>query len=219
MPPIKISLFTAALLVAALLSIGAALNDYFLGDLFLARAIQGVGTDPWEETTFMVSSIGRTLPLIAMGLMLLAWFLWKRRKAECYAVFGVLLGFGISPILKALMDRPRPTDELITVLRYQDTLSFPSGHALDAVLLFGLLCYLAPLLVPWKWAVHMVRVLSLSFIGLTAVSRVYLGAHWPSDVLGGLLYGAIILASLIYAHQRLSGTDIRHNRRHVVRSV
>ena len=196
----KSRLFAIVLLVTAFLSVWAAVRDYFIGDLFLARAIQKVSATPWEETMEVVSFIGATFPMLAIALALFAWFLWKRRQAECYAVFAVLLGFGVSPILKALVDRPRPTADLVSVWRYFDGLGFPSGHALNAVLLFGLLFYLAPLLVPWRGAVSIIRTLLVALIGLMGVSRVYLGAHWPSDVLGGFLYGAIVLAALVSFH-------------------
>ena len=204
MPGMKIRLMIGALLVVAALSAWAAIQDHFVGDLFVARAIQGIGADPWEETMEAVSFIGKTLPLVAITLVLFACSLWRHQKAACLATFGALLSFGISPLLKYLIDRPRPTDDLVEVWRYQESLSFPSGHAFNTTILFGMLYYLAPLLVPWKWAVQMVRILSISVIGLTGVSRVYLGAHWPSDVLGGFLYGAIVLVLLISLHRLLT---------------
>ena len=197
----NIRLVILAFIIAALLSIGAAFRDYFVGDLFLASAVQEVRAGLWEETMEVVTLLGQTPYLLAFVLALVAWSLWRRRKAECLAVIAVVPTFGISLMLKSLVERPRPTEDLVSVWRGHEGFSFPSGHAFNIVVVFGLLFYLAPFLLPWRWAVHLVRISSLSMIALVGTSRVYLGAHWPSDVLGGFLFGAIVLALLIYLHR------------------
>ena len=68
------------------------------------------------------------------------------------------------------------------------------------MILFGLVYYLAPIMVPWKRAVRLLRLSSFMLILLIGISRVYLGAHWPSDVLGGFLVGGIMLTLLIHLH-------------------
>ena len=189
------------LALTGFLTIGAARHDQFRGDLFLTRAVQRVRTGSWEEVMEFVSALGQapTLMLIAVAFMVV--FLWRRQSGASVALSVAVLSFGIGPVLKALVDRPRPSADLITVWRNYDSLSFPSGHAFAAVILFGMLFYLAPRLGHWKWPVRLVQVSSASMILLIGLSRVYLGAHWPSDVLGGFLYGGIVLASLIYVHR------------------
>ena len=190
-----------------LLTAGAAIHDSFVGDLYLAGALQKVTAAPWEWTMETVTFIGRAPLLIAFALPMVAWFLWKRKRAEALTLSMGLLSFAVTPGLKVLVDRPRPSDDLVTVWGNYGGLGFPSGHAFDAMVLFGLLFYLAPLLVSFKPAVHMVRVSSLSLILLIGISRVYLGAHWPSDVLGGFMYGAIALVFLTHLHHLLMGAQ------------
>ncbi|MBI2855948.1 MAG: phosphatase PAP2 family protein, partial [Chloroflexi bacterium] len=139
-------------------------------------------------------------PMIVMAVCFVLWFLWRRQKAECLVASAALLSLGINPVLKVLIERPRPAEDLIRVWQDNTGLGFPSGHAFTAVVLFGLAFYLAPALVPGRWAIALLRTLSASMILLIGLSRVYLGAHWPSVVLGGFVYGAIVLTLLVLFH-------------------
>jgi undecaprenyl-diphosphatase len=200
----KTRFLAIALPMTILLSVGAAVQDYFVGDIFLARAIQEIEIAPFRETMEFTSLIGRGLVMAAIALACFTWFLWKRQKAE-YLVFGAgLLSFGLNLLLKELVARPRPTEDLVVVWQSHSGLSFPSGHAFTAVVLFGLLYYLAPVLFPWRRAITLERISCLSLITLIGLSRVYLGVHWPSDILGGFLVGGIVLALLIHLHRLLS---------------
>ena len=194
--------------LVALLSVAAAVKDRFTGDLFVARAVQSIRAGSWEEVMEGASFVGQTPFLVTIAAVFMALFLWRRQPGACVAIAAAVLSFGIGPVLKFIVDRPRPSEDLVTVWRSQDSLSFPSGHAFTAVLLFGLLFYLAPRLVPWRWAALLMRVSSASLILLIGISRVYLGAHWPSDVLGGLLYGGLVLTFLIYAHRLYSAQNV-----------
>jgi len=191
-----------AIFVAILLSAAAAIQDHFFGDLFLARAIQEIRLSHWEEIMETVSTVGKALPMVVLGLSCFGWFLWKRQKAEYMVLGAALLSLFVNPVLKILVDRPRPTEDLVTIWRESGGLAFPSGHAYTAMVIFGLLYYLTPTVVSWKKAIPFLRGTFLSMIVLMGISRVYLGAHWPSDVLGGFLVGGIILTFLIHFHQQ-----------------
>ena len=191
-------------LLVILLSVAAAIQDYFFGDLYLARAIQDIRVSPWEDTMEAVSTIGRGLPMIAMALAFFCWFLLRGQRAEYMVLGAALLSLAVNPLLKILVDRPRPTEDLVMIWRNPDGMGFPSGHASTALILFGLIYYLAPIIVPWKRAVTMLRFSSLMLILLIGISRVYLGAHWPSDVVGGFLVGGITLTLLIHLHRQYS---------------
>jgi len=101
-----------------------------------------------------------------------------------------------SPI-KLVVNRPRPTDALVQVFSVENGSGFPSGHALFAAVVLGFLAYLAVT----RLRRRSLRALSfaglLMLIILTGVSRVYLGVHWPSDVVGGYLVGAVLLVALV----------------------
>jgi membrane-associated phospholipid phosphatase len=204
MPFMKTRLLVIATLTVALLSVAATVQDYFFGDLYLARAIQDIRVAPWDEIMVAVSTIGRGQSMIVIALAFFGWFLWKGQKAEYIVLGSAVLSLAVNPMIKILVDRPRPTEDLVMIWRDPAGLGFPSGHASTAMILFGLVYYLAPMIFPWKRAVTLLRLSSFTLILLIGISRVYLGAHWPSDVLGGFLVGGIILTLLIHLHRQYS---------------
>lgn len=193
-----------AILVAILLSAGAATRDYFLIDLMISRTIQEIDISPWNRVMETASVLGTTLPMACLSVGFFCWFLFKRQRAEYVVLGSALLSFGLNPILKLLIDRPRPTEELVTIWRDSAGMGFPSGHAYTSMVLFGLLFYLAPTMLSVRRSktLRLMRVTCLSMIALIGISRVYLGVHWPSDVLGGFLVGGIILSLLISLHRQ-----------------
>jgi membrane-associated phospholipid phosphatase len=73
--------------------------------------------------------------------------------------------------------------------------SFPSGHMLRTVLVYGLLAFVIHRLAPWPWARAFALPVAVALIVVVAFDRLYLEVHWESDVLGGLLLGAIAMVS------------------------
>ncbi|MDP6103012.1 MAG: hypothetical protein QF579_06915, partial [Dehalococcoidia bacterium] len=110
MKSMKARFLILASLVVFLLSVAATVQDYFFGDLYLARAIQEIRVSPWENTMEAVSTIGRGPHMVIMALALFGWFLWRRQKAEYIVLGGALMGLTVNPLLKFLVDRPRPTE-------------------------------------------------------------------------------------------------------------
>jgi undecaprenyl-diphosphatase len=104
------------------------------------------------------------------------------------------------------VDRARPGDDPLG-----GGLSFPSGHTTYALVFFGLLAFLALRLIKKASIVRLVQVLIVLLVTLVALSRIYLEAHWPSDVLGSFLFGGmlLILAILIYKMVSKENDDAR----------
>jgi len=100
------------------------------------------------------------------------------------------------------VDRPRPSAELVSVRDVATGSSFPSGHAMTTVLLYGFLFYAAGEALPDRRLRYPVQALCVVIAVLTGLQRVEAGVHWPSDVLGGVLLGGLILALLIWSHRR-----------------
>lgn len=192
-------LFVLATLSAGL-SIAAASLDRLPGDLYLARALQQLDAAPWEKAMELISWLSEDIRLILLMATLALWALWRRRRAEAYTALASILALGLNPILKAVIARPRPPDDLVQVWQHFSGPGFPSGHAFSSVVVLGLLCYLATSLMPPGKLLWTVRVVSALLVSLIGLSRVWLGAHWPSDVVGGYLYGAIVLALLVRLH-------------------
>ena len=196
--------FVTVTLVAILLSAGAATRDYFLIDPIISKTIQEIDIAPWNELMETASILGTTLPMACLSVGFFCWFLFKRQRAEYVVLGSALLSFGLNPILKLLIDRPRPTEDLVMIWRDSAGMGFPSGHAYTSMVLFGLLFYLAPTMLSVRRAktLRLMRIICLSMITLIGISRIYLGVHWPSDVFGGFLVGGIILSLLISLHRQ-----------------
>jgi undecaprenyl-diphosphatase len=105
--------------------------------------------------------------------------------------------------LKEVIERPRPSPDLLGASDQPSSFSFPSGHAEGALVLYGLLFYFAALYVRNIWLRLPVQAACLWVILFTGMERVYSGHHWPSDVLGGFYFGALVLTALI-AFDRLA---------------
>jgi undecaprenyl-diphosphatase len=131
-------------------------------------------------------------------------FFARRRRSECFAL-ALSAGGGaiINRVFKVLIARPRPTAELVGFAYRSDELSFPSGHVVFYVCYFGFLFFAAYALLPRgtrrRRAALALAALPVLLIGL---SRVYLRAHWPSDVLGAYLLSGLWLAFSLELYRR-----------------
>lgn len=174
-------------------------EDAFGIDLRLMQAMW-LNTPPeWGPFLQFCSSLlaGYTWPIWAVVLILSATLLWSRGfrpEAVGTASAAVLAVVGVV-IAKLLFQRDRPGVEWATAL--ETSFSFPSGHSAHAVVVYGMAAYLAGR-VTRRWSVGLVLALpALLMIAATAYSRIYLGVHYPSDVLAGLSIGTLWLATTI----------------------
>jgi membrane-associated phospholipid phosphatase len=117
------------------------------------------------------------IALIPIGTTL-ALFLTRHRWSALYFLIATILSAGTVQLLKQLFGRPRPTDMLV----HPDFGSFPSGHSANAALIAAALGIIFRK--TWIWAAGAVYAVAMM------LSRTYLGAHWISDTVGGLLIGA-----------------------------
>lgn len=133
---------------------------------------------------------------LTMRLLLLAavvWLLVRRENRQAlWLVLAGTLGWVLQQSAKALVGRERPHwPDPVDSAAYA---AFPSGHAMTAALVCGALLWLLllrlPARSPWGLAACAVAFVSVAGVGFT---RVYLGVHWPSDVLGGWLLAAAVL--------------------------
>lgn len=183
--------------VAAALAIGARFLDTYPGDVLMSQWVQS-----WERpgvTAFMeaVSEVGRSPFLFGLAITVMVVLFALRRSQEGRLSAGTVVLLALVPVLQRLVDRPRPPAGLVGLDQPLSGLGFPSGHAYQAMVLFGALMYLATALIGRRWLRWLAQG-SLSFLILAiGVSRVYLGAHWPSDIVGGYLFGGAFLVLMI----------------------
>ena len=94
----------------------------------------------------------------------------------------------------------------------ETTFSFPSGHVTGTIVIYGLIFYLATVLIDCPLFRLPVQLASAAVILLDALERIHSGSHWPSDVLGALLLGGLILAAFIWVHRRLRASENAYHR-------
>lgn len=183
--------------LAIAMSICAHRLPRFPGDLNLTLLFQSIHSGTFFLVMKWVSYIAagwRSVLLVIAGSAVVLWRLGKREAILLIAAgLSSLLGF----VFKIIVERPRPTIDLVQVLVVEQRNGFPSGHALFAAVFLGLMAYFTFT----RLRRRSIRILTLSsllmLILLIGASRVYLGAHWPSDVLGGYVVGVVFLGIFI----------------------
>lgn len=156
----------------------------------------------WESPGNLVGM----LPVFFTLSALTAWF---RQPLITATVIANYLGqFAVVWICWGTWSRDRP-DIIADGLAAPSLHSFPSGHVVVAMTMYGLIFYL------WARASHswLERIIAIGFgvvwIGLIALSRLALGAHWPSDVIAGLILGSLWLITVITALERATALTKR----------
>lgn len=183
--------------IALPLSLVAAGPGTLALDLRIARWVQRhsfAGSRLVELAGYVV---GSSAVLIPLGVILALWLFVRRRPDMAWLFAGVVIIKPLNRALKIIVDSPRPSLSHVDVLRDSGGNGFPSGHVSGTVLMAGVLFYLAPRLAPSSQARLSIRALAILAVAATCYSRVSSGAHWPSDVLGGLLWGTVELLLLI----------------------
>lgn len=145
----------------------------------------------------LITDIGSPIGMFSLALFWMCFELAQKNRKRALVMFVSLVSFPVFSALKLLFQRSRPVTEYVEMLSLQ-SYSFPSGHALMSCAVLMTFAYLLSLRLPHRW-VKLSTGCLLLFVILVGVSRVYLGAHYPTDVLGGWIIGAVIvmLAMLI----------------------
>lgn len=138
------------------------------------------GWYPWNIITVLVGSI-------------VAGKIWSMRIGV-YMLVITSLQAPLNSLIKYLVARPRPSEPLVEVLKTESGYSFPSGHVMFYTIFFGFLMYMVIRYLPRGPKKSISFALLVTIIVLIGISRIYLGAHWFSDVVAGYLVGLVFLA-------------------------
>lgn len=192
------------LLAAAAATFFGVLEDVFTGDP-LVRAdaaiynmLQGLRSLPGDRIMIAVTELGGATVVGATVAVVLCWLFWRRAwHAIAYWLAAVAGATVLGAVLKLVLHRPRP----VPMAAGWDAFSFPSGHATTSAAVYGFLAVVLARDAPPASRALIVgtTVLAVSLIGF---SRIYLGAHWFSDVIGGIAFGTAWIATLAIAYVR-----------------
>jgi membrane-associated phospholipid phosphatase len=194
-------IWLALLAGAIVLSVLAGLHSRLPGDLDISEWVQG-SLFPGMGASRLVRAVGSTEVVLGTGgaVAVVLWLLGRRRQALLLALGLVVLPF-LQHGLKEIVDRPRPTEDLVDLRAGFSSPSFPSGHVMSPALLYGFLLYVSP-------RIGLPHVLNAALLGWCAFvlviagpAQVYVGVHWPSDVAGGYAWAVVLLLPLVYADQ------------------
>lgn len=162
-------------------------------DILLAFRVAGEPNNPlgpsWlEEAMRDITALGSAAVLIYITAITIIYLCMIRRWGAALFVFASVAGGQVlSSLLKLGIDRPRP--DLVSHLAHVHTMSFPSGHAMLSAVTYLTLGALLARFLPGRAETIFVFFIAILTTLLVGISRVYLGVHWPSDVLAGWCAG------------------------------
>jgi len=209
--PAPIRRFRAVLFLVLLLIITAAFavltflvktTPSFPLDLQITLGIQSINIPVFGGLMTAVSWLGFSPQSVIITALIILLILGFGLQWEALAaLIAALLSIGINVLVKDLIQRPRPAAALVHVLATLNDYSFPSGHVMFYTGFYGFIVFLSfTLLKP-----SLKRTLLLVFFGLlvllVGVSRIYVGEHWASDVLGAYLLGTLTLVAFIQLYR------------------
>lgn len=149
----------------------------------------------WLRPLFIaVSLLGE--PVVTLGLSAVVVGIGIGQSWDILTVAGAtaIITIAIASLLKLLLRRKRPINDYTNSFIF-DTFSFPSGHAAGSLVSYGLLAILGVISTQSIYSLTVPIILVIVF--LIGISRVYLGAHYPSDVIGGWIIGSLGLLFIV----------------------
>lgn len=208
---ILIVLFAAVVVTALIAALGLASRvvsgDAIANiDLSAYNLMKEMRNAPADELMVTVTMLGDGFVMTFLTIAMIAWLLWRKAyRAAGAAVIAIVAAKIFVPIVKYGIQRPRPVE-----LSYSgaEFFSFPSGHATMTAVIFGVLAVLVSHSMG-RWSRAVVYAICGSIVTVVAFSRIYLGAHWLSDVLAGLLFGTVIVAAFGVAIEAIPPRRIR----------
>ncbi|MFS0881533.1 phosphatase PAP2 family protein [Metabacillus niabensis] len=171
-------------------------EEFFSFDKAVISTVRSFSSETMDAVMLFITELGSSFTLgtlLLVGMILL--FLKRKDKVASLFFFLVVAGGGlVNSLLKNLFERERPNvNRLIEI----DGFSFPSGHSMGSMLFYGFLVYLLFRSKQRKQRKIGLGILLCIIILLIGISRIYLGVHYPSDVLAGFIAGFIWLSICI----------------------
>ena len=199
----SVFVFTLLFAFAVVLSYAASIFPVLPLDIKSYYELQEEASPFFDRSMQGVSYLGETSIALALTIIAVMTFALRHQWIEAIFMFATISNVLVTFALKELIHRARPFPMPIDsngFLQEINKYSFPSGHVLFFVVFFGLFAYLAWLNFSGHTRILVILACAVLII-LIGLSRVFLGAHWASDVLGGYVIGTIWLLILIFSYR------------------
>jgi len=172
-------------------------------DRIIYEALYAGGHPALVVIARIFTALGEPSVLIAAGFLIALWLWWRGRgRFALMLLLVILVGRGLSEVQKYLIARARPDLEPhLVVVR---TSSFPSGHATSSMIFYLTLALAFTAGTRWQRPAALAAIALSLLIG---ISRLMLGVHWPSDVVGGWAFGMLWLLLALRPAERLFHLD------------
>jgi membrane-associated phospholipid phosphatase len=183
-------------------------------DVAITREFQENPANWLRISMLIISYPGSTilLPLLVLITAAIFWIVELRLEALVVLILSTISAL-LNVLLKWLVARPRPNSQLVDVIQASHGNSFPSGHVMSYLAFWGLLFSLGIILFHSRhWWRILLLTISLTFVVLIGPSRIYLGDHWASDVLGSYLIGGVLLGVTLWIYLKLKQRGLLENK-------
>lgn len=191
-----------AIAVAAVLALAILVHSAGIlpGDVGIARELQENRSPLVFVSMVAISWLGYEPQVTIIFVFALAGLWLLRLRLEAMFLLLSELGDLLAEVVKIVVARARPSAHLVDVVTHLSSYSFPSGHTVHYTVFYGFLGFVIVTNFRAHWVRQVCLAVCVGLIVLVGPSRVYLGEHWPTDVLAGYLIGGLFLVPLIVAY-------------------
>jgi len=186
-------------------------HDGLAWERALLRAVH-VPLPQWLDTIMVAMPwLGTNITLLPMTIVIVFVLLRSRRLHEAVYLAVVQIGSNsLNPAVKFLYERERPS--IVPRRGWYDWAAYPSGHAIASIAVLITLAVILYRIKGWRWPAYVIAPLLI----VSLFSRIYLGVHWPTDVIGGMLMGLTWLGFTYFAFRedRRRSPDVESTAQH-----
>lgn len=200
------AIVTIALLFFSYLGSQVLDKQAFVFDSSIQRMLYDMRSPLMTSVMLGITFLGSGFFLGGATIVVISYLLWKQQRRSAF-VFSFLLFFGVllNLLLKSIFQRARPD---FLPLVNEPTFSFPSGHSMNSMIFFAAISYFIFYRMNHTRIGKLCIALSVVLIFLIGISRIYLGAHYPTDVVAGYLAGLLWFFIVVFFEKSISFLDI-----------
>lgn len=200
----RVAIVVTALAVFTIIAVNVATHDFLSFDTVIRNWVYSRRSSGLSNIIIPVTYSGNVETVVVIGVILILWKTTRKTYGFPFAIVAISSSVTYK-IIKGLFKRPRP-DVAVHLIK-QGGYSFPSGHSMNCLVCYGFLIYLINRHCKNKKLAATLSVLLTIQIICIGLSRVYVGVHFPTDILGGWSLGIAFLTVAIIIYERIRGNQ------------